>query len=79
MAGHSFTITSPLTVQDAFTKLVDLERVTEWDEGVSSSVRIASASPSVLGSRSDVTVIGFDGAPTSVVYEITEADEPTRS
>lgn len=78
MAHHSFTITSPLTVQDAFAKLVDLERVTEWDDGVRSSVRIGSASPSVLGSRFDVTVTGFDGAPTSVVYEITEADEPTR-
>ena len=78
MASHSFTITSPLTVRDAFTKLIDLERVTEWDEGVSSSVRIDAASPSVLGSRFDVTVTGFDGAPTSVVYEITEADEPTR-
>lgn len=78
MARHSFTITSPLTVPDAFAKLVDLERVTEWDEGVSSSVRIDSASPSVLGSRFDVTVTGFDGAPTSVVYEITEADAPTR-
>ena len=78
MASHSFTISSPLTAQDAFTKLVDLERVTEWDEGVSRSVRIGSASPEVLGSRFDVTVTGFDGAPTSVVYEITEADEPTR-
>ena len=78
MASHSFTITSPLTVRDAFTKLIDLERVSEWDEGVSSSVRLDAASPSVLGSRFDVTVTGFDGAPTSVVYEITEADEPTR-
>ena len=40
MASHSFTITSPLTVQDAFARLVDLERVPEWDEGVASSVRI---------------------------------------
>jgi hypothetical protein len=78
MASHSFTITSPLTVRDAFTKLVDLQRVPEWDEGVNSSVRIDAASQSVLGSRFDITVTGFDGAPTSVLYEITEADEPTR-
>ena len=79
MASHSFTIASPLTVQDAFARLVDLERVPEWDDGVRSSVRIESRrSDSVLGSRFDVTVTGFDGSPTTVVYEITEVDEPTR-
>lgn len=81
MAEHSFTIASPLTVQDAFTRLVDLERVPEWDEGVRRSVRIGSntgASGDPVGSRFDVTVTGFDGSPTSVAYEITAADAPHR-
>jgi hypothetical protein len=84
MASHSFTITSSLTVQDAFARLVDLERVPEWDEGVASSVRIEAAgetgpaTPAPVGDRFDVTVTGFDGSPTSVVYEITEADAPRR-
>ena len=84
MAHHSFTITSPLTVEDVFAKLVDLERVPEWDEGVVSSVRLDAAgdrdpmSAGAVGDRFDVTVTGFDGSPTSLVYEITEADAPHR-
>jgi hypothetical protein len=78
MARHSFTIASPLTVQDAFARLIDLERVPEWDEGVRGSVRIGPTPDSVLGSRFEVTVTGFDGTPTTVVYELTEVDEPTR-
>lgn len=81
MAQHSFRITSPLTVQDAFARLVDLERVPEWDEGVRRSVRIESTTDAPgdpVGHRFDVTVTGFDGAPASVVYEITEADVPRR-
>ena len=82
MARHSFTIASPLTVQEAFARLIDLERVPEWDEGVASSVRIdptgggEPAPRAPVGDRFDVTVTGFDGSPTSVVYEITEADAP---
>ena len=80
MASHRFTINSPLTAQDAFDKLVDLERVPEWDHGVQQSVRIATDTDTdaVVGSRFDVTVTGFDGSPTSVVYEITDADAPHR-
>ena len=82
MASHSFTITSPLTVQGAFARLVDLERVPEWDEGVASSVRLDAAGDTdpaaPVGDRFDVTVTGFDGSPTSVVYEITEAHAPHR-
>lgn len=85
MAGHDFTIISPLTVHDAFARLVDLERVPEWDHGVTASVRLersdtsdAEPSSSPVGDRFDVTVTGFDGSPTSVVYEITDADAPHR-
>jgi len=86
MASHTFTITSPLTVEEAFARLIDLERVPEWDEGVASSVRLdapgdgegddAPTPRSPVGDRFDVTVTGFDGSPTSVVYEITGADAP---
>lgn len=81
MASHRFTIASPLPVQEAFSRLIDLERVPEWDAGVAGSVRIEAADAegdSVVGSRFDVTVTGFDGSPTLVVYEITEADAPHR-
>jgi hypothetical protein len=78
MASHRFTITSPLSAEDAFVRLVDLERVPEWDEGVRRSVRVDADTDAVLGSRFDVTVTGFDGSPTSVVYEITEVDAPHR-
>jgi hypothetical protein len=82
MASHRFTISSPMTTEQAFARLVDLERVSEWDDGVRNSVRIDSAdaqrTDSPVGRRFDVTVTGFDGSPTSVVYEITEADPPLR-
>lgn len=81
MAQHSFTVASPLTVPDAFERLIDLERVPEWDDGVRRSVRVESEHDPQLGpvgSRFDVTVTGFDGSPTSVLYEITEADPPNR-
>ena len=77
MATHTFTVESKMSITDAFTGLVDLGRVTEWDEGIIASSRLGPPG-SVLGSRFDVTVNGFDGAPTSVVYEITEADAPHR-
>lgn len=77
MATHTFTVASSLSNVEAFDRMVDLERVTEWDEGILSSERIGQPGP-VLGSRFDVGVNGFDGQPTSVVYEITEADAPSR-
>ena len=77
MASHSFTISSPLATQEAFDRLIDLERVPEWDDGVKASVRIGDmAETSPVGDRFDVIVTGFDGSPTSVVYEITEAETP---
>ena len=80
MARHTFIVSSPLTVEQAFDRLVDLERVPEWDDGVQRSVRLATddGDDSIVGRRFDVTVTGFDGSPTSVVYEITEAAPPHR-
>lgn len=77
MAGHSFVVTSNLSSSEAFARLVDLERVPEWDDGIISSTR-TDRLDSILGRTFDVEVSGFDGAPTTMVYEIIEADEPTR-
>lgn len=77
MASHSFTVASTLPRDLAYARLVDLESVPEWDHGVRSSTRIDREN-AVLGSRFEVTVTGFDGAPATVVYEITEAEAPNR-
>lgn len=77
MASHSFTVLSTLAPAAAFARLVDLESVPEWDDGISASKRIDGGT-SALGARYEVTVTGFDGRPTAVVYEITECDEPRR-
>lgn len=76
MASHSFTVDSKLGAEDAYARAVDLERVPEWDDGVQSSVRLADGDDGAP--RFDVTVTGFDGNPSSVVYTITEADAPKR-
>lgn len=76
MASHSFTVESNLSIEDAYERAIDLTRVPEWDDGVKSSERLPGdddGSP-----RYDVTVTGFDGSPTSVVYTVTEADAPNR-
>jgi hypothetical protein len=77
MADHSFVVTSNLSQAEAFLRLVDLELVSEWDQGIISSTRTDDLD-AVVGRTFDVEVTGFDGAPTTMVYEILEADEPTR-
>ncbi len=76
MAEHSFTVESPLTIDEAYSRAVDLERVPEWDDGVRSSVRLADGDDGPP--RFDVTVTGFDGSPSSVIYTITEQSAPHR-
>jgi len=80
MARHRFTVASSLSVEDAFARLIDLERVPEWDEGVRNARRIGSddESDSPLGDRYEVTLTGFDGTPTSAVYRITDVTAPER-
>ena len=82
MATHTFTVSSTLDADDAFERLTDLSRVPAWDDGVRSSDPLPrddnDVEHCVVGARYDVTVTGFDGNPTSVVYEITEADAPRR-
>lgn len=76
MATQRFDIISPLCPEAAFDRLVDLTRVNEWDRGVTNPRQIQGTEHQV-GSRYEVTVVGFDGQPTSVVYELLEVDRPT--
>ena len=77
MASTTFSIDSSLPQGDAFARLVDLTRVNEWDRGVTNPRQVSGDGPH-LGARYEVTVTGFDGAPTQVVYELTEVDAPSR-
>jgi hypothetical protein len=76
MASHSFTVASNLTAEAAYAQAVDLEQVPQWDDGVRSSVRLPDGEDG--SPQFDVTVTGFDGKPSSVVYTVTEADAPNR-
>lgn len=79
MADHSFVVPSNLTRSEAFARLADLERVPEWDEGIIAATRTDRRDrESIIGRTFDVEVNGFDGTPTTMVYEILDADEPTR-
>ena len=77
MADHSFVVTSNLSRSEAFARLVALERVPEWDDGIISSTRTDDIE-TLEGRTFDVEVTGFDGKPTTMVYEILDADEPAR-
>ena len=61
----------------AFDRLVDLTRVNEWDRGVTNPRQVHGTEHQV-GSRYEVTVMGFDGQPNPVVYELLEVDRPVR-
>ena len=76
MASHSFIVESKLSVEAAYARAVNLERVPEWDEGVLSSVCLPTGTDGLR--RFEVTVTGFDGKPTSAIYTITDSDAPNR-
>ena len=77
MATQQFDITSPLAPDAAFDRLINLTRVNEWDRGVTNPRQIYGSGHEV-GSRYEVTVVGFDGKPAPVVYELLEVDRPAR-
>lgn len=77
MAQQVFTVVSSLPMQVAFARCIDLTRVDEWDRGVTSPRRLSGVGHAV-GSAYEVTVAGFDGQPTPVVYELVEVDAPRR-
>jgi hypothetical protein len=73
MATQQFDITSPLAPEAAFDRLVNLTRVNEWDRGVTNPRQIHGSGHEV-GSRYEVTVVGFDGnRPARFVMEGTNA------
>ncbi len=76
MATESFQITSHLAPSAAFALVVDLLRVSEWDRGVTNP-RLVAGEPATAGARYEVTVTGFDGSPTTAVYELTAVDAPS--
>lgn len=76
MASHSFRIDSSLSPADAYALTIDLEKVSQWDAGVLSSTRLDDNTDG--RAQFDVSVTGFDGQPSSVVYTITDSDEPDR-
>lgn len=57
--------------------LADLTRVNEWDRGVTDADQLTGEGIG-LAATYGVTVTGFDGKPTRVVYEITEYEAPER-
>ena len=71
MANETFAIESTLSPADAYARLVDLSRVTEWDHGIRDCA-LASGTPGTVGARYELTVTGFDGEPTTAIYELTE-------
>lgn len=75
VATETFQIESNLEPSEAFGRLVDLLQVGEWDRGVTSP-RLIDGEPATAGARYEVTVTGFDGSPTTVVYELTAVDAP---
>lgn len=77
MASQNFTVASTLSPADAFAMLVDLTRVNEWDRGVSDSKQIGGTGPG-LDARYQVTVTGFDGEPSPVVYTLVEYEPNQR-
>ena len=77
MAAETFVIESTMSPEAAFDQVIDLLQVGEWDRGVRDP-RLIDGDPASVGARYEVTVTGFDGQPTTVVYELT-AVEPMRS
>ena len=75
MAFQTFTVDSALSPVEAFGLVVDLTNVSAWDEGVTDP-RLVSGDAGAVGARYEVTVTGFDGNPTTAVYELTEVDAP---
>lgn len=74
MATATFVVESSLSPEVAFDQMVDLTRVPEWDPGIRGS-RLISGEAGSVGTRYDVDITGFDGKPTSAVYELTSVDD----
>ncbi len=71
MATETFEIDSPLSPEAALERMIDLTRSPEWDHGIR-DCRMVGGEFGSVGARYELTVTGFDGQPTTAVYEITE-------
>jgi hypothetical protein len=75
MASEKLVIESTLSPETAFSQMIDLLRVTEWDRGIRQA-RLIGGESAVVGARYELTLKGFDGAPTTAEYELTAVDAP---
>lgn len=74
MAVETFVVESALSPEAAFDKMIDLARVPEWDRGIRESLLIEGAVGAV-GARYQLDLTGFDGEPTTAIYEVTAVDD----
>jgi len=75
MAHYVATVRSPLPAAQAFAKMADVERFSEWDPGVIRAARIPGSGPGV-GTAYDLTVKA--GSTSVMRYAVTEIDAPRR-
>jgi hypothetical protein len=75
MAHYVAAVRSPLPPAQAFAKMADVERFSEWDPGVIQSTRIVGSGPGV-GTAYDLTVKA--GSTSVMRYAVTEIDAPRR-
>lgn len=73
MATGTFVTDSTLTADIAFARMIDLARVPEWDRGITGS-RLVDGEPGSVGARYEIALTGFDGKPTTAMYELTSVD-----
>ena len=77
MARYAVTLATPLPPAEAFEKVADLSRLTEWDPGVVSAAYQVGDSIAV-GTIWKVIVKGFGGSPIKLHYEVTDLDPDVR-
>lgn len=73
MTVETFVVESALSPEDAFDKMIDLARVPEWDRGIRES-RLVDGDLGSVGARYQLDLKGFDGEPTTAVYELTSVE-----
>ena len=77
MAHYDVTIASPLSQEDAFSRLATVERFAEWDPGVTEGEQVEGDGPGE-GSVYVLTAKGFVGGTLPLKYTTTMFDEPNR-
>lgn len=72
MAHYVTTVRTPMSADDAFAYMANLENFAEWDPGVSFAEQIVGSGPG-LGAEYKVKASG-----ATLVYEVIEFDRPNR-